>query len=83
MEKLPLLSICLLSGLVVAGAFPAKAQFDARSYSSSDLQRYALHTSRGCILGKLTSGDEGASVQDLCAYAIQYIREIERRRGYR
>ena len=83
MKKPPLVFLSILSSFVVVGAFPAKAQFDVRSYSSADLQRYALHTSRGCITGKLTSGDEGASVQDLCAYAIQYIREIERRRGYR
>ena len=83
MKKTPLLLLSLTSSLLVVEAFPAKAQIDIRSYSSADLQRYALHTSQGCITGKLTSGDEGASVQDLCAYAIQYIREIERRRGYR
>jgi len=72
----------LLLAFCAANPAPANAQFDVRSYSSADLQKYALHTSRGCILGKLTSGDEGASVQDLCNYAIEYIREIKRRRGY-
>jgi hypothetical protein len=82
-KKLPLVHLFVLGGFVLLGAFSAIAQFDVNAYSSVDLQKYALHASRGCILGKLTSGDEGASVKDLCAYAIQYIREIERRRGYR
>jgi hypothetical protein len=62
MKTLSAACIPTLFTLFAFGTFPAKAQFDVRSYSAADLQKYALHTSRGCILGKLSQGDEGASV---------------------
>jgi hypothetical protein len=58
---------------------PANA-FSLSVLSDKELKNYALTTSRGCINNTLV--DEGAGPEDYCSMAIDYIREIMKRRGW-